>query len=206
MTAIHLSHLPKGSKMDINYNLHGQLILITWHKPDKKKNQLLPDNETEQKRNATGLTDTEQSTEIMTRDDNSYGPESAWDIYRLTCMDNTPTNGNFNDEHRHPWKLTTTQDYNKHMLTRGTGWWSYMTPCWTQPGGGEKEKGEKKEVPPHLDLTIPNSSSSCLPVGWKLLIEIFLELVLMHKVTERDASLPHHNNSCFGKVTCPKTT
>jgi hypothetical protein len=81
----------------------------------KRKNQLLPDNETEQKRNATGLTAIEQSNEIMTRDDNSYGPESAWDIHKLTCMDNTPTNGSFNDEHRHPWKLTTTQDYNKHM-------------------------------------------------------------------------------------------
>jgi hypothetical protein len=107
--------------MDINYSLHGQLILITWHKPDKKKNQLLPDNKTEQKRNVTGLTDTEQSTEIMTRDDNSYGPESAWDIHKLTCMDNTPTNGNFNDEHGYPWKLTITQDYNKHMQYNDLG-------------------------------------------------------------------------------------
>ena len=30
-------------------------------------------------------------------------------------MDNTPTNGNFNDEHGHHWKLTITQDYNMHM-------------------------------------------------------------------------------------------
>jgi len=54
----------------MTYSHHLKLTL-------KKKNQLLPDNETEWKRNAEGLTDTQQSLDIVTRDDNSYGPESA---------------------------------------------------------------------------------------------------------------------------------
>jgi len=106
-------------------------------------------------------------------------------------MDNTPTNGNFNDEHGHPWKLTTTQDYNKHMQYTDLGDRMiklYDTMLDTELGTLH---------PP--ELTIPNSSSSCLSVGWKLLIKIFLQLVLTHKVTERDASLSHPQRFMFWK-------
>ena len=70
-----------------------------------KKNQLLQDNKTEEKRNASGLTATEQSTEIINqRQRNSYDPQSEWDIHKLTYMymDNPPTNSNFHDEHGQP--------------------------------------------------------------------------------------------------------
>lgn len=135
----------------------------------------------------------------MTRDDNSYGS----DINKLTCIDNTLTNGNVNDEHRHPWKLTTTQDYNKYMQYTGLG--DRMMKLFDTMLDRERER-EAKKIPPHLDLTYPNSSSSCLPVEWKWLIEIFLHLVLMQRRMKVLQVYLTHNDSCFGKVTCPKAT
>lgn len=114
------------------------------------------------------------------------------DINKLTCIDNTPTNGNVNDEHGHPWKLTTTQDYNKYMQYTDLG--------------DRMMKLFDTMVPPPPDLTNPNSSSSCLPVEWRRLIEIFLHLVLMQRRMKDLQVYLTHSDSCFGKVTCPKAT
>lgn len=173
----------------MTYSHHLKLTL-------KKKNQLLPDNETEWKRNAEGLTDTQQSLDIVTRDDNSYGPESAWDINKLTCIDNTPTNGNVNDKHGHPWKLTTTQDYNKYM--QYADFRDRMMKLFDTIL--DKDRGKKKKsFPPHLDLTNPNSSSSWPSCGMKMTHRDLPSPCSHAKKNERFASLPHPQWFMFWK-------